>query len=36
MKDLLLANVPTFILLGLFVAVVYLIKYVASRFWNFK
>lgn len=36
MKDMLIANIPTLILLGIYVAVVYLIKYVAARFWNFK
>lgn len=36
MREMLLANVPTLILLGLFVAVVHLIKFIASRFWDFK
>lgn len=36
MKDLFAANIPTLILTGLFVAIVYLIKYIAARFWNFK
>lgn len=36
MKEMFIANIPTLILLGLFVALVHLIKYVAARFWNFK
>jgi hypothetical protein len=36
MTEMFLANVPTLILLGLFVAAVHLIKFIASRFWNFK
>lgn len=36
MKEMFIANIPTLILLALFVALVYLIKYVAARFWNFK
>lgn len=36
MREMLFAILPTLILLGLFVAVVHLIKFIASRFWNFK
>ena len=36
MKDLLVSVLPTLILLGLFVLAVYLVKYLASRFWDFK
>lgn len=36
MNELFFANIPTLLLTALFVAIVYLIKYIASRFWNFK
>lgn len=36
MTNLLLANLPTLFLLAIWVGVVYLIKFIASRFWEFK
>ncbi len=36
MSALFFSVLPTLVLAGLFVVVVYLIKYIASRFWNFK
>lgn len=36
MKEMLVANIPTLILLAIFIVIVHLIRYIASRFWNFK
>lgn len=36
MNALFLANLPTIFLVLLWVGVVYLVKFIASRFWNFK